>query len=58
MQELKEYILLYISEHHLDYKQNSLYVCDDGLTFMYKDSEDKLHTGVLDIRTSKIKDIE
>lgn len=55
MRELERYILLYISEHHLDYKQDSLYVCDDGLTFMYKDSEDKLHTGVININTSKIK---
>lgn len=55
MRELEWYILLYISEHHLDYKQDSLYICDDGLTFMYKDSEDKLHTGVIDINTSKIK---
>ena len=54
MQELERYILLYINEHNLDYKQDSLYICDDGLTFMYKDSEDKLHTGVIDINTSKI----
>lgn len=58
MQELKEHILDYINEHHLDYKPDSLYVCDDGLTFMYRDSEDKLHTGIIDISTSKIKDIE
>ena len=55
MRELERYILLYINEHNLDYKQDSLYICDDELTFMYKDSEDKLHTGVIDINTSKIK---
>lgn len=51
---MEQCILKYIKEKNIDYVDNSLYVCEDGLTFMFKDSRDSLHTGVIDICTGEM----
>lgn len=51
---IKDTCLNYLKEHNIDYQPDSFYLCDDGLTFMFKDTNDILKVGILDINTFKV----
>lgn len=52
---LREDSMKFIIENNISYKPDSLYVCDDEVTFIFKDTEDNLNTGIFDMNTSEIR---
>ena len=52
---LREDSMKFIIENNISYKPDSLYVYDDEVTFMFKDMEDNLNTGIFDMNKSEIR---
>lgn len=48
-------VLKTIKDIYPTYIEDSIYRCDDGLTFMFKiESDDKVHTCYIDIKTKQL----
>ena len=56
MAEFCREILDFINSKIDDYEDDSLYICDDGLTFMFhRTSDSKVHVGVISIKDGSMK---